>query len=398
MDVVELGQRERSGRGWAIGLAAVLLLGAGAYRATRPDPPAREGRPTPTPSASSPSHTAELPPEYVDPTEGDWRLPRLGEQTGLVVAGTSDGLLVMDLDTGESTHVPVPGDAEGVTVEAVAKAGDEWLVARRTVCGDAPCPPASWFLVRGTTVTGVGTGHTAHLDPDGRTLWTTTLPAAYTPAAERTLTHRAYTGRVLRTTTLRPFEEVVAVTAEGPVLGGTTGEAAVPLTVLHRATGTRRVLARAGRVVHATGHAVAWTSSECLASSPVGCRLMVTVLPSGDTPFGAELVEDVVVGAIDPTGRRLAVSGRDAGREVVKVYDVRTGGVTTVDALRVPPRPTAMRWSPDGRWLAMTNELYDGDLFLGHQVALYRADTGVLALAPVFPGASGEAFVLAPAG
>jgi hypothetical protein len=376
------GER-RPRRGLALGVAAVVVLAGATYGALRP-PKARPApltspTPSPSPSPSPPAWPPSPDPAPVNDAAGDWAPPAMTGETGLVVAGPSArGVRVLDLDTGR-TSAPI-GPAGGM-VDAVAAIDGGWLLVRRPQCvDDAACAPSEVLTVRGGRTRGLGVAHTVRPDPDRRTVWLTRF-AGNAPAEGGWLERRTYDGVLVGPRTrLRPYEDVAVVGPDGPVL---VGEQAV-VTLLRGESRQRVPVVGQGRVLGMVGRLVLWADLACDVGGRRPCTVSTTEPGTGVT---AEVVAPdgpIALVAVDPSGEHVAMgSYGDAGELSVVSYVVSTGRPQAV-AAGVPNLDT-ITWSPDGRWLLLVREAWDGTRFDGQRIAVWSPGDDTAHAAGTYP-------------
>ncbi|MDQ1711814.1 MAG: hypothetical protein QOE45_1264 [Frankiaceae bacterium] len=400
MDVVEAGPQGRGGpRRWVGVLAGAVLValvgGAIARNATHHEPAARPS------SSASPSDDGLADVIVPSPAAAEWDLPPLTERTGLYAAGVNEGLAVANLDTGRRVaNGRSPAIGEGA-VQPIARVAGGWLVYQGRECGEYPCEPARLFLYRDGRPVAVGVAEEAKADPDGQTFWATGLTdLTSTATPERNvpwLEHRTATGRLIgRRTLLRPKEQLLGVTPEGPVVGaGYSGDS--PTTLVRSASRSRRVVLPKGVAYGAAGHAVVSGDLSCQADDfPFPCVLRIADVRGG-APRTVETRLDgaVMFSAVDPTGRYLAVSASVTGKPTFRVVDLGTGRSVPLLGIVDSSWVGAMTWSPDGRWLVLTHEFTDPERdFAGHHVAVWRPGWDRPRAAPDYPSAFGDDFVV----
>jgi hypothetical protein len=395
VEVIELGRpggdpprRGSGGRGLAFGVAAVLVLGAVAYGATRPTHPAPKPAPT-TPAAIG----TPLPSEPPSPVPTTPPPPsRLRAKTGLAIAGPSDGLLYMSLDSDTITGAPV-GEDDLQAVEPVAAIPGGWLLGQWPACAGEVCGDATFYAFRGA-VARVGQGSTAHPDPDGATVWLTRSVRGNGRALER----RTYSGRLVGpATSLRDGEEVIGVTTDGPVVG-TYGEAG-QLALLDHATRHRRVLVADGYPLAAAGRAVAWLPRDCPPGTGEDCNMHFTDVATRDTAAVGPVTVTESRAAFDPAGRHLAVRVlSDRGQVAVLDADVAHETFGLAATIALPADPVWFGWSPGGSWLVFACQDTDAQgINQGQPIYAWRHGTARAAAAGTFPGAAGERFAVGPA-
>jgi hypothetical protein len=385
MDVVELGEPDRAHprRAPLVMLAALLalLVVAGMVRSRDPKPePAAQG-PTPLGAISiapvEPLQTRDVTLEPDGPPE--WTLPPLRTPTGLQLAGSGDGLTVVALDGGKTVSTPV-ADSGLAEVRVTARLGDAWVAVVGSPChGEEVCPHLPVYVVRAGRATKVGEGDDAFADPDGTTVWltgrtdTSTQHGVLGHWVERRAASGARTGtRIGARTTLHGEEELVGVTAEGPVVSAQlSGEGGA--TLIDARTRTRRVVAKGwtGGSLAVSGHHIARSEVDCYSEGVLRCHVATTDVRTGRTSrveVGAQ-VDDM---ALDPAGRYLAVRIGGEEQPVFAVADLRSGTVMT---LADSPAfwQDGLAWAPDGRWLVVTHEVKDAEgLHNRTQLAVWR--------------------------
>ncbi len=390
-EVVESGRPDRPKRGWAVGLAAVLLLAAGVYGATRPRPRPEEARPAPT---TAPASVPPLETFDPDPPGGDWVLPPLEEPTGIAYAMSGPVLRVLDVDEGDATDLTQPRPGGVAAVDPVARVGDAWVVLTGVRCGRPACASRA-RLVRGQRSTDLGPAEAAF--PDGEdAVWLSAAGADATYRTPRWLERRSLDGR--RTgprTALRRAERLLGATP----LGALVADPAAPSPTVYAIdrAGRRREVLEQAHVLSVAGAYVAWTSTGCREEPVTECALTVSELTTGRTTVFDRLLAVPATVALSPSGRYVAVApGADepAGAPVV-VYDRQTHATLRVGGVTHPPGVTALAWSPDSRWLVAVGPV--SPRHFGRQAAVWRPGLPTAYEGVPLPPAEGEALVVVAA-